>query len=57
MKKDEVKKPKKLRLSRETLQPLTGSDAQKVVGGTGGCGCSISPATHCEVESEACDTA
>lgn len=33
MKKNEVK-PKKLRLSRETLQTLTSSDTQKVVGGT-----------------------
>ena len=34
MKKNEVKKPKKLRLSRETLQALTSSDVQKVVGGS-----------------------
>jgi hypothetical protein len=38
MKKNEVKKLtrvklKKLRLSRETLQPLMSSDAQKVMGG------------------------
>ena len=49
MKKDEVKKPKKLRLSRETLQPLTGSDAQKVVGGTE---CSTSPGPRCTLVSE-----
>jgi len=37
MKKNQVKKvteTKKLRLSRETLQTLTSSDTQKVVGGT-----------------------
>ena len=33
MKKTEAKKPKNLRLYRETLQALTSSDAQKVVGG------------------------
>jgi hypothetical protein len=36
----EVKKLKKLRLSRETLQTLTSSDNQKVVGDAG---CSTSP--------------
>jgi hypothetical protein len=47
MKKNEVKKLKKLRLSRETLQVLASPDVRKVVGGsegpvtsciTGGCG-------------------
>ena len=33
MKKNEVKKLKKLRLSRETLQALTSSDVQNVKGG------------------------
>ena len=33
MKKNEVRKLKKLRLSRETLHALTSSDFQKVVGG------------------------
>ena len=33
MKKHEVKKPKKLRLARETLRDLMHSDAQKVEGG------------------------
>ena len=49
----EVKKLKKLRLSRETLQTLTSSNIQQVVGGTspqqGGC-ISTSP-------DEPCDTA
>jgi hypothetical protein len=34
MKKNEVKKLKKLRLSRDTLRNLTNSDIQKVVGGS-----------------------
>jgi len=42
MKKNEVKKLKKLRLSRETLRDLTSSDIQKVVGDE-----PISPETDC----------
>lgn len=52
MKKNEVeaKKLKKLRLSRETLQKLTSSDNQKVVGGQApgeSPGCPASPNTLC----------
>jgi len=53
MKKNEVKKPKKLRLSRETLQTLTSSDTQKVVGGTSPQCTSITRQTI----DEPCDTA
>lgn len=42
----ETKKLKKLRLSRETLQPLTSSDNQKVVGGILG-ECGTSPGKSC----------
>jgi hypothetical protein len=49
----EVKKLKKLRLSRETLQPLTSSDTQKVVGGS--CSeCQMSP--WCHQTEDACGT-
>lgn len=52
------KEVKKLRLSRETLQPLTRSDAQKVVGAT--CSeCTMSPNDQCGIntEGENCGTA
>jgi len=39
MKKNEIQKLKKLRLSRETLQTLTSSDNQKALGG----GCTGAP--------------
>jgi hypothetical protein len=43
----EAKKLKRLRLSRETLQTLTRSDAKKAVGDTG----AVSPAWQCEPQS------
>jgi hypothetical protein len=46
----EVKRLKKLRLSRETLHTLTSSDAQKVVGGvdeTDDCIIGTSPRSQC----------
>ena len=55
MKKDQVtkvtetKKLKKLRLSRETLQPLTSSDNQNVVGGiSDDCLCTSPIETGCD---------
>jgi hypothetical protein len=57
-KRNEVKeKLKKLRLSRETLQTLTSSDTQKVVGGfSPGCG-GMSPQCSGASYEELCDTA
>ena len=43
MKKNEVKKLKKLRLSRETLQSLTSSDIRKAAGVSVGVSCPTSP--------------
>jgi hypothetical protein len=51
--KKKAKKAEKLRLSRETLQPLTSSDAQKVVGGDP---CSMSPRCPPESEEHDCGT-
>jgi hypothetical protein len=51
MKKNEARKLKKLKLSRETLRELTNSDTQKAVGGVN------STPTRCiGTEPEPCDT-
>lgn len=48
---EKKRKVKKLQLSRETLQPLTGPDTGKVVGGIEElCSCGMSP--HCPTVSE-----
>ena len=50
------KENKKLRLSRETLQTLTSSDNQKVVGGSGeSLACAgTSPLTGCALTDDGC---
>jgi hypothetical protein len=52
MKKNEVKKLKKLRLSLETLRDLTSSDTRTVVGGV-----VVSSPTYCvSTQPEPCDS-